>query len=91
VQGERIGRGGLKFPVIVWRKEERFTLRTPCFVESNTVLRILHGWPQDRARRVGEEKQPVPVRNPKRVVRPCHATGHPNSQINKDVNVLRTA
>jgi hypothetical protein len=43
MQGERIGRGELKFPVIVWKKEGRFTLRKSCFVENNTGFRILDG------------------------------------------------
>jgi hypothetical protein len=43
MQGERIGIGELKFSVIVWWKEERFTFRTSSFVENNTVPRILDG------------------------------------------------
>jgi len=91
MQGERIGRGDLKFPVILWKKEGRFTLRTSCFVENNTVLRILDGWPQCRAGGVGEEKKSAPLRNPNRGVLFGHSTDYPNSQINKEVDVLRAA
>jgi len=85
MQGQRRGRGELKFPVIVWRIEGIFTLRSSCFVQNNAVLSILDGRPLCRAGRVGEEKKSVPVRNPNRGVRSGHRTDHPNSKRNKEV------
>jgi hypothetical protein len=69
MKGERIRKGELKFPVILWKKEGIFRLQTSCFV---VITPYSGSWMDDVSAGLDvleRRKRSAPVRNPNRGVR----------------------